>query len=74
MRPFRLKPKYLCNISIEVSLTAVKSPINVYILAQGPDNSRDLCSAAQKQRECCTSVHIGLDKSIESLLGKSAFL
>lgn len=46
MRPFRLKPKYFCNISIEVSLTAVKSPINVYILAQGPDNSRDLCSAA----------------------------
>lgn len=45
-RPFRLKPKCLCNISIEVSLTAVKSPINVYILAQGPDNSRDLCSAA----------------------------
>lgn len=42
----RLKPKCLCNISIEVSLTAVKSPINVYILAQGPDNSGDLCSAA----------------------------
>lgn len=42
----QVKTKMFFNISIEVSLTAVKSPINVYILAQGPDNSRDLCSAA----------------------------